>query len=101
MFRNHGEACRSRMEGILEDSVEGKMHKDKAAARREEQLTQEIKRQDKIIKNAKPDESILIAEVCQSDTEDLQDGPIVDNDSRVIVADDEMVFKRRGTCATR
>ena len=101
--RNHSEACRSRMEGILEDSVEGKMRKDRAAARREEQLTWELERQDKIITNAKPEGSILIDEmqddngdkkgyeVGRSDAEDLQDGPMVDNGSRVIVADDDMV----------
>ena len=103
MSRNHSEACRSRMEGILEDSVEGKMRKDKAAARREEQLTQELERQDKIITNAKPEESILIdemqddngdkkgSEVGQSDAEDLQDGPMFDNNSRVFVADGDRV----------
>ena len=31
------------------------------------------------------------SEVGQSDAEDLQDGPVVDNDARVIVADDTMV----------
>ena len=58
MSRNQSEACRSRMEGILESSVEGKMRKDKAAARREEQLIQELERQDNIITNAKHEESI-------------------------------------------
>ena len=44
----------------LKSSVEGKMRKDKTAARREQQLTRELKRQDEIITNAKPEESILI-----------------------------------------
>ena len=58
------------MEGILEDSVEGKMRKDKAAARREEQLTQELERQDKSITNAKPEESILIDEMQNNNGEE-------------------------------
>ena len=63
MSRNHSEACRSHMEGILEDSVEGKMRKDKAAARREYKLPRKLERQDKISTNAKPEESILIDEM--------------------------------------
>ena len=103
MSRNNSEACRSRMEGIFEDSVEGKMRKGKAVARRKEQFIQELGRQDKIIANAKPEESILIdemqddngdkkgSEVGQSDAKDLQSGPVVDNDARVIVAEYDMV----------
>ena len=34
------------------------------------------------------------SEVGQSDAEDLQDGPVVDNDARVIVADDDMVSNK-------
>ena len=56
------------MEGMLESSVEGNMRKDKTAARREEQLTQELYRQDKIITNAKPEESILIGEMQNNDS---------------------------------
>ena len=81
------------------------MRKDKAAARREEDLTHELKRQDKIITNAKPEKPILINEMqsnngedierkntrAELDVEDLQDGPVIDNDARVIVADDDMV----------
>ena len=79
------------------------MRKDKAAARRREQLTQELEGQGNITTNAKPEESILIGEtqddngdqtgpeVGQSAAEDLQYGPVVDNDARVIVADDDLV----------
>ena len=78
------------------------MRKDKATARREEQLIQEPERQDKIVTNAKPEESIFIDEMQNNNgeqvehrieiaAEDLQDGPAVDNDARVITADDDMV----------
>ena len=90
------------MEGILESGVEGKMRKDKAAVRCEGQLTQELERQDKITTNAKPEGSILIDEIqtnngesierrCEPDAEYLQDGPVVDNDACVIVAEEDMV----------
>ena len=93
------------MEGILERGVEGTTRKDKAAARREEQLTRERERQDKIITNAKPEESILIDEMqnnngeeverrhtrAELNVEDLQDGPVIGNDACVIVVGDDMV----------
>ena len=63
MFRNHSEASRSQMEGIFENRVEGKIRYDKAAARREDQSTRELERQDNIITNADSEESILVDEM--------------------------------------
>ena len=46
--RNHSEVCRSRIEACVEDTPEGRYRKDRAAQRREDQLTRELKRQDEI-----------------------------------------------------
>ena len=49
--RNHQEVRRSRIEACLDNTLECRARKDRAAQRREDQLTRELERQDELITN--------------------------------------------------
>ena len=74
------------------------VHTYRAATRRSYSPTQEPERQDGVIANVKPEELILVDEMPNNNgedgaavaAEDSHDGPVVDNDPRILEGDDHM-----------